>query len=48
MSKLITFSAAKIMTESTNAGGKEPISVTRFRDFLRVNTEQPNPDYSLV
>ncbi|PVU90530.1 hypothetical protein BB560_006194, partial [Smittium megazygosporum] len=25
--------------------GTEPASVTRFRDFLKIRTEQPNPAY---
>ncbi|KAK6050356.1 hypothetical protein COOONC_12139 [Cooperia oncophora] len=24
----------------------EDIAVTKFREYLRVNTEQPNPDYA--
>ena len=25
----------------------EDIAVTKFREYLRINTEQPNPDYGL-
>lgn len=29
------------------SSNEEPISVKRFRDFLRINTEQPNPEYCI-
>ncbi|KAK6017867.1 hypothetical protein OSTOST_16602 [Ostertagia ostertagi] len=28
------------------SGTMEDIAVTKFREYLRVNTEQPNPDYA--
>ncbi|KAL3103546.1 hypothetical protein niasHT_025064 [Heterodera trifolii] len=31
--------------EEQQKSKEEPLAVTRFREYLRINTEQPNPDY---
>ncbi|KAK6049346.1 hypothetical protein COOONC_13150 [Cooperia oncophora] len=40
------FSLSYNSLQYRSSGIMEDIAVTKFREYLRVNTEQPNPDYA--